>query len=199
MIIGICGFQSSGKDSIASFLVNKYGFKQLSFASALKDIISIIFNWSRNKLDGLTLEDRLWREEIDVYWAKTYNIPYLTPRYVLQYFATDLFRKHFHEDIWVNIIGTTLNKYKNIVISDCRFINEINMIIKNGGQILHVHRNLPEWFNIYKNGEYVEQINNIHCSETQWIRCNFNYEINNYGTIDELNEKISLLMSEILE
>ena len=35
MIIGISGFQSSGKDTIADYLVKEHGFVKLSFASAL--------------------------------------------------------------------------------------------------------------------------------------------------------------------
>jgi hypothetical protein len=31
MIFGICGFKSSGKDTIADYLVSRYGFKKLSF------------------------------------------------------------------------------------------------------------------------------------------------------------------------
>jgi hypothetical protein len=197
MIIGICGFQSSGKDTIANILVNNYGFKQLSFAFMIKEIVSIMFSWDRNKLDGLTKEDREWREQVDVNWSKIYDMPLLTPRYVLQYFATDLFRNHFHQDIWVKIIENQLCQYKNIVISDCRFKNEIDMIVKNGGKIIQVNRNLPYWFYKYKNGEDVEEIKKIHCSEIEWIRCVYNYEICNNGTIEELNEKINLLIKNI--
>jgi hypothetical protein len=86
MIVGICGFQSSGKDTIAELLINEYGFKKLSFAGALKDVLSVIFGWSREKLEGLTKEDREWREQIDIWWSKTLDMPQLTPRYALQYF-----------------------------------------------------------------------------------------------------------------
>ena len=94
MIIGICGFKSSGKDTIADYLIQNYGFKRLSFASALKDIISIMFDWPRDKLEGLTKEDREWREQIDPWWSKTLNIQLLSPRYVMQYFGTDLLRNN---------------------------------------------------------------------------------------------------------
>ena len=40
MIIGCCGFQGSGKDTIADYLQNIYGFKRESFAGPLKDAIS---------------------------------------------------------------------------------------------------------------------------------------------------------------
>lgn len=197
MIIGICGFQSSGKDTIANILVNNYGFKQLSFASMIKDIVAIMFSWPRDKLEGLTKEDREWREEVDVNWSKIYNMPLLTPRYILQYFATELFRNHFHQDIWVKIIENQLSQHKNIVISDCRFQNEIDMLVKNRGKIIQVYRNLPEWFYKYKNGEDVEDVKKLHCSETEWIRSYYNYKIYNTGTIEELNEKIKLLFEKI--
>ena len=86
MIIGICGFQSSGKDTIADLLISQYGFKKISFGGALKDVVSIIFGWPRDKLEGLTEEDREWREKVDYWWATTLKMPQLTPRYVLQYF-----------------------------------------------------------------------------------------------------------------
>ena len=187
MIIGICGFQSSGKDTVAEYLIKEHGFKKLSFASAIKDIVAIIFSWSRDKLDGLTKEDRAWREQIDTWWSKTLNIPLLSPRYVLQYFATDLFRNQFHPNIWVKIIENKLNKLDNFVITDCRFKNEINMILEYGGKIIHVHRNMPKWFYKYRQGEDVDEIKQLHISETEWIKCHNDYELTNDGTIEELN------------
>lgn len=209
MIIGICGFQSSGKDTIANFLIEEYGFQKLSFAGALKDIISVMFGWSRDKLEGLTPEDRAWRNIVDEWWAKTLDIPQLTPRYVLQHFGTDIFRNHFHQDIWVKIVENKLNQLlvhnptnnttnkknnTNIVITDCRFENELNLITKYGGKILKVYRCLPQWFHDYQQGTDVEEVKLLHSSETSWIRSNCDYEITNNGTIDELYEKIRYII-----
>jgi hypothetical protein len=187
MIIGVCGFQSSGKDTIADYLIKKHNFIRLSFASVLKDVISIMFNWPRDKLEGLTKEDRIWREEIDKWWAKTLEIPQLSPRYVMQYVGTDLFKKHFHTDIWVKIMENKINNLhnkQNIIISDCRFENEINMIISLGGKIIQVYRDPPHWFYKYRQGEYREEIKSIHKSELEWIRCYKDYDIENDGTIE---------------
>jgi hypothetical protein len=202
MIIGICGFKSSGKDTIADYLIKEYSFKKLSFASTLKDIISIMFGWSRDKLEGITKEDREWREKIDPWWSKTLKMPLLSPRYVMQYFGTDLFRNHFHSDIWVKIVENKLNKYleeDNIVITDCRFNNEINMILQLGGKIIQVHRNLPSWFNKYKEGEYPIEVKSIHCTEIEWIRCYKDYDIKNDGTIKELEEKVKYILEKLLK
>ena len=196
MIIGICGFESSGKDTVAEYLIKEYGFKRLSFASTIKDIVAIMFNWSRDKLEGLTKEDREWREQIDPWWSTSLKMPYLSPRYVLRYFGTDLFRAHFHPNIWVKIIENKLNKYNNIVISDCRFKNEINMILKYGGKIIHIHRNMPKWFYKFRQGEDVDEIKQLHISETEWIRCHNDYELTNDGTIEELHNKLKYIMNK---
>jgi len=184
MIIGISGYQSSGKDTVADYLVKEYGFVKLSFASALKDIVAIIFGWSREKLEGLTVEDRKWREEIDEKWAKTLSIPILTPRYVLQHLGTEVFRNHFHPDIWTKIIENQLFLYRNVVISDCRFVNEIEMIKNNGGQIIQVHR---DSLGVIENA-------NMHRSESEWIHCHCDWIIKNDGTIEELHKQIYKIM-----
>jgi hypothetical protein len=193
MIIGICGFQSSGKDTTADYLIKEYGFHKLSFASVLKDIVSIMFNWQRDKLEGITKEDREWRETVDPWWSQQLKINMLSPRYVLQYFGTNLFREHFHADIWVKVVENKLHQYKNIVITDCRFTNEINMLIRHGAKIIHIHRNMPAWFDKYKIGIDVEEVKNLHQSEKEWIKCYYDYEIINDGSIEELYMKIKKL------
>lgn len=78
MIIAICGFKGSGKDTMGNILVEKYGYVKLAFASVLKDVISIIFGWDRNLLEGASHESREWREKVDVWWSQRLNIPNLT-------------------------------------------------------------------------------------------------------------------------
>lgn len=199
MIIGICGFQSSGKDTIAELLINKYGFKKLSFAGALKDMVSIIFGWSRDKLEGLTKEDREWREKVDYWWSKKLEMPQLTPRYVLQYFGTEMFRNHWHPDIWVRVVENQIINQKevNFVITDCRFENEINMLMRYEGKIINVYRDLPNWFNTYREGTNVEEVKQVHRSEIEWIKCHYDYEVYNNGTIEELYKKIISIINVI--
>ncbi len=192
MIIGICGFQSSGKDTIADYLVKNYNFIKLSFAGVLKDIIAIIFGWSRDKLEGITKEDREWREQVDLWWSNELNMPQLTPRYVMQYFGTELFRNHWHPDIWTKVIEKKLNTYNNIVITDCRFTNEMEMLKKYNCKFIHVYRNIPYWFNDYKNGkDDIKEANEMHQSNKEWIRFPCDFEIINDTCIDNLYDKIN--------
>jgi hypothetical protein len=164
-----------------------------------------MFGWSRDKLEGITKEDRDWREQIDTWWSKKLKMPVLSPRYVMRYFGTDLFRNHFNSDIWVKIVENKLNKYleedmnANIVITDCRFDNEINMIQELGGKIINVHRNSPSWFDKYKEGEYTIEVNLIDHTEIEWIRCYKDYDIENVGTIKELEEKVKYILEKLLK
>ena len=54
MIIGICGFIGSGKDTIADYLVNLHHFRRESFANTLKDAVAQVFGWDRTMLEGRT-------------------------------------------------------------------------------------------------------------------------------------------------
>lgn len=190
MIIGICGFQSSGKDTIANYLVKNHNFIKLSFASATKDVVSCLFSLDRNMLEGNTPECRKKREEVDSWWSNRLGIPNLTPRKMLQLIGTDVFRNNFHKEIWISILEKKLlfNLHSNIVISDCRFSNEINILKKYNAKIIHVYRNLPNWFIPYKNNETIdsEEFNKIHSSELDWIKSDFDYDINNNSTIQNL-------------
>jgi hypothetical protein len=77
-------------------------------------------------------------------------MPTLTPRWVLQYWGTEVCRKAFHDDIWIASLENKLRNSKdNVVISDCRFPNEISSIRNAGGQIVWVKRGeLPSWYDV---------------------------------------------------
>ena len=200
MIIGLVGLIGSGKNSAAEYLTAAYDFKQESFASSLKDTLSCIFGWNRNKLEGLIEEDRIWRDQVDLWWSQKLNIPNLTPRKMLQQVGTDLFRNHFHNDIWIASLENKLQKYTgNVVITDCRFPNEIKAVRNLGGAVVRVKRGIePEWFNdaLYLNQnpdtKYRNFLqdrldkNNIHASEIAWIGTEFDYILENDKSLVDL-------------
>ena len=192
-IIALCGFQGSGKDTLANILIEKLGYTKLSFAGIVKDIVAIMFDWDRNMLEGITTESRLWREEIDIWWSNRLNIKNLTPRWILQHIATDVFRDHFHKDIWIACIEKKLFKLNKVVITDARFDNEFNTIKKLGGSIINIKNDkiAPYWYN-----NKFDIPNNIHPSEYSWIYNKPDYIIENNGTIKDLEINISSFLDK---
>lgn len=200
MIIGICGFIGSGKDTIADYLVNFHEFRRESFASTLKDAVSSVFGWDRTLLEGRTKEAREWREQVDPWWAERLAMPTLTPRWVLQYWGTEVCRKAFHDDIWIASLENKLrNSRDHVVISDCRFPNEIASIKNAGGQIIWVRRgDLPEWYDVAVDANLGSNValnelkrQKIHASETAWVGTKFDHIIENDGNITELYTKVA--------
>ena len=202
MIIGICGFIGSGKDTIADYLVNFHEFRRESFASTLKDACASVFGWDRTMLEGRTKAAREWREQVDPWWSERLDIPHLTPRWILQYWGTEVCRKGFHDDIWIASLENKLrNSQDSVVISDCRFPNEIASIRNAGGKIVWVQRgDLPEWYttaiqaNQGHNWAVMDlKMRKIHASETSWVGTSFDYVIDNNGSIDQLYQQIQSL------
>lgn len=207
MIIGICGFIGAGKDTVADYLVNFHEFRRESFASTLKDAVSAVFGWDRTMLEGRTKQAREWREQVDPWWAQRLKMPTLTPRWVLQYWGTEVCRKAFHDDIWIASLENKLrNSQDNVVISDCRFPNEIEAIKKAGGLIIWVKRgDLPEWYDdavAANRGQNIAvqdlKMKKIHASETAWAGTKFDYELDNNYSIEELFEQIKNLVQDHL-
>jgi len=209
MIVGFVGFIGSGKDTAADYLVNFHGFRRDSFANTLKDAVANVFGWDRTLLEGRTAEAREWREQVDEWWAQRLNMPTLTPRWVLQYWGTEVCRKGFHDDIWIASVENKMRKTgDNIVISDVRFPNEIQSIHNAGGIVVRIKRgDDPEWYDAAEsvnkgpdgNASWslsknkLEQLK-IHASETAWVGGDIDHVVFNDTTIDELYSQIESLL-----
>jgi len=208
MIIGVCGFIGSGKDTVADYLTNFHGFRRESFANSLKDAVAQVFGWDRTMLEGRTTQAREWREQVDPWWAERLDMPDLTPRWILQYWGTEVCRKAFHDDIWIASLENKLRNSKdNIVISDCRFPNEIKSIKDAGGIVIRVKRGQePEWYRDAADVNAGDKCTNyaiaksrmeklgIHASETAWVGTKFDAVMDNNGTIDELYAQVKALI-----
>jgi hypothetical protein len=209
MLIGIAGQIASGKDTIADYLVTEKGFRRMSFAEPLKDAVSAIFGWDRELLEGNTVESREWRDQVDEWWATRLNIRHLTPRWVLQQWGTEVGRRAFHDDIWIASIENKLRSITdNIVISDCRFPNEIKAIKQAGGKTIRVSRGSPPvWYqqalavnkgfygpNYRDSLRILEDIHNVHASEYSSIGLDYDYHIDNSSTLQDLYKKIDSII-----
>jgi len=195
MVIGICGLISSGKDTIADYLIKNHTFHKISFADKLKDSVSAMFSWDRELLDGKTNESRKWREEVDAYWTSETGRT-ITPRLVLQEFGTECMRNGFYDGIWVSLTKKKIieNPNMNFVLPDTRFPNEAKMLYDIGGEVWRVKRGEdPAWFSEYQ--EVGVEPTDVHPSEWAWAQTKFKHIINNNGTIPELKDQVRDLLA----
>ena len=191
MIIGMCGLIGTGKDTVADILVNNYNFIKVSFADKLKDGVATVFSWDREMLEGTTDESRTWREQKDEFWSRETN-EHITPRLVLQMFGTDCMRNGFYNGIWVSIVKQQIinNPNKNFVIPDVRFPNEAKMIKEVNGEVWRICRGPdPQWFISYVKDNVVPT--DVHESEWQWAKLDFDCVIHNNDTIIDLKNQVS--------
>ena len=133
-IIGFTGPKQSGKSTAADYLVAG-GFKRLSFAEPIKDIVWFLlqgFNLKHNYIEQLMTTD------------KEVVIPELgvSARHVMQTLGTDWGRKLIHPDIWVMWMSKRLvtETADYLVFEDVRFENEAALIRSLGGLIIHIDR-----------------------------------------------------------
>jgi len=180
MLIGILGIKYSGKDTIADHLVNNYHFNKTTFAKPLKDICKILFCFSDDQLYGNK------KDIIDKNWG-------ITPRTVMQYIGTNIFRNDINkiipnikDNFWINLMELKFNSINNLVISDVRFQNEIDKIHEMNGIIIKVIR--PNLYNI-----------DNHESEYGIDKLNGDFIIYNNGTLDHLYNNIDKIMININE
>lgn len=209
-LIGIIGFINSGKSTVASYLVNEYGFRQDSFAASLKDACSVIFDWDRDMLEGVTNESRDERNKVDTWWAEQLGMPNFSPRLALQVVGTDVMRNNFHQDMWFLTLRNRIRKNpdQNVVISDVRFPNEIKFIQEQGGTLIKVNRGpAPVWYetailankgNSIAKDVMTQTYSNAHLSEWAWVGSKIDYEINNDSSLDSLEGQVREVLSNIL-
>ena len=200
-IIGLVGFIGAGKGTVGE-LLRLQGYKQASFAGALKDTASVLFGWDRDLLEGDTVESRVFREQKDDFWSTRFGYDF-SPRLALQLLGTEAGRDVFHKDVWIFALENRIKNHKNVVITDTRFPNEIEFIRKQGGIIVEIKRGPePEWYTtaLLENtdgqvGSMSKYWPEIHVSEWASIGQKIDFTINNSGTLEDLRNGVNQMLT----
>lgn len=205
MIFGLSAPANSGKDVVANYIVDKYGFTKIAFADKIKRILQDLYQLSDEQLWGESKN----RSIFDTRY-KTPDGSYLTARLGSQAFGDcgrslyektwvkatidDVIKLHDHyfwdykysKGVYKNIWSP--NK-KNIIITDCRYINEMNAIKDIGGKVLRIKRLNSGLKDI--SGKHSSEVNQVQVLDSYFdhILINNSSLVDLYKKIDEFMEK----------
>lgn len=205
-IIGISGKAGSGKDTVTSILLENKSFTSIAFADPIKRFAMDIWNFNYDQLWGPSQNRSLPDERYPIG-----NGEYLSPRKVLQHVGEECARA-LERGVWVryalNIAKILLtednlsyspvngiqignNKFSAVIISDCRYINELSAIKESGGKLIKIIRPGSGL-----DGDFAK-----HRSENDsesFSDDDYDFIINNNGTLDNLKEKVGDIVKNIL-
>ena len=171
MLIGLCGYARSGKDSVADCMK---GFKKLAFATALKREVQRMLDVSSEK-GGSVVDDK----------DKAKYRPMLV--------AWGQIKRNIKPDYWIRKLATTYNRVcaEDIVITDVRYKNEIDWIHQMNGIVIMIARPGVG----PANDEEKRSFGEILAGDKTGI----DYTIVNDGSLADLKLKTKALMNKFLK
>ena len=198
--IGLLGHARTGKDTIAKYLNMRYNHKQISYADPIKEALyvlsPIIYVHNQEQKEETTeLFQTLGASAdkgaggylrlstaVDHFgWEHLKDISSDT-RGLLQRLGTEVGREQWGQNFWVDKAFEKLVGERRFVISDVRFKNEAEKILRFGGEVWYIER---EGY----------QPANGHPSEQGLSKLPYTRKILNNGTTDDLYDQIDALMN----
>lgn len=206
MIIGVSGFSGSGKDTVADEICKDPAFVKLAFADGIKRILLEVFNFSYEQLWGPSAT----RNKPDERYPREGG--FLTPRHALQSLGTEWGRACY-EKVWIELalrncgqlLGSRHYRYsqtrgvhikslgppiQGVVITDCRFKNELELARAAGAKLVRVRR------------KGLEVPPHAHSSETEQAGIPddfFDYVFHNDGSLADLPLKCATMLKELAQ
>lgn len=178
----------------------KNPFEIKKFADKIKDIICLLINCTREELEDQQFKNKPLSEQ----W-QTEGKPVMTPRLMLQLIGTEGGRDLINNNIWVNSLfsnykpysakGSDYEEYESKwIITDMRFPNEMQAVKEREGITIRVNRMFHAPITL---GNGISEIDtDQHPSETALDNAEFDYVIDNNGTIEELIEKVRKILTK---
>jgi hypothetical protein len=181
MILGLSGYARSGKDTIAEYLVEKYGFVRMGFADPMREAIARLDPWIDFAGLRIPLSEALRITDWDGLKEESNEI-----RPLLQRMGTEVGREMFGEDIWVNYLISKAHQHDRVVVSDVRFENEARAIHRSFGSVWRIDR------------PGVEAAND-HVSEHDLDEFPFDIYITNAHTKEHLYDAVDMLIGNVID
>ena len=172
LLIGLCGFAGTGKDTVRQMLQD-VGFTGFALADPI-----------RSTLRDLLLSNGIGDQYIDERDLKEATIPELgvSYRHMAQTLGTEWGRNCLGQEFWVRLAGAFLNDQidkggTHFCVSDIRFENEAQWVRSLGGVIWRIERTqaVPV---------------RAHISEAAASAIASDHVINNNGTVGDLHRAV---------
>lgn len=199
-MLGLGGYATSGKDSVADYMVEGLGWKKLFMSQFLLEamlklnpVIWVPFSFPE------ALESETWgnagswenyRSLFDDYgYEKTKELPEV--RKFLQVLGTEVGREMFGENVWVDMVFTKAREYQdagfNVVVTGIRFPNELVAIESRENNGVSVWVDRPG----------VGAVNS-HSSDNSLGPNDFDLILNNAGTLGDLPHIVDEFLMELV-
>jgi hypothetical protein len=176
MIIAFKGYAGAGKDAMANVLVEEKGFLRLSFAGVLRDCMEALDPIVFATGDGVDPDEPIvkrYKDVISEYGYVEAKAQFAEVRDLLQRMGTEVGRNILGQNIWVEAAMKNVDPNLDYVVTDMRFPNEYEAVKQAGGICVNVLR------------PGVGPVN-AHPSETAIDEFEYDYTIQNDGTLEDL-------------
>jgi len=182
MIVGVSGKARSGKNVFAEMLAEELykrtgqAYVMMAYADELKEMAQkeLGLTWDQLWGDDKEVKDKRymkWLPEDEVY------VPW-TAREIMQSLGD--FYRGFDPQYWVKRLFKKIKEkeYENVIITDVRFPNEVDLVVENGGYHIRVNRPIDNKIH-----------GKAHASETSLdAPYKVDFSIVNSGTLDDLRK-----------
>jgi hypothetical protein len=179
MLIGISGLKNSGKNTVANIIQEIHPqTEQFAWADKVKEA-TLILNPYLIIFDEYE-PSSLLSEVTHHGWDKVKQCPEV--RQFVQHLGTDVGRKMFGEDVWINALLPQISHHRDriVLITDVRFENELQTIIGLGGFNIQVTR--------------PGHISDGHDSEQELPPYYFDHLLRNDSSLPELSVDVTNIM-----
>lgn len=181
-LIAFTGHAGSGKDEAAKVLIEGLGFQRIAFADPMRTALYALNPIIGYRAMSGSLLDL--KEAVDSLGWDEAKRRYVEVRELLQRFGTEVGRQQFGQDFWVKLAMDNASMFQRVVITDCRFPNEAQAVLKAGGQVVRITR------------PGVQPVNG-HISDKGLPDHLVSAEIANDGTIEDLRAKVKAFVDTL--
>lgn len=224
-LVGVVGKAGSGKDTVANYLKENYGFVHLSLAEPIKDFAKDLFGFSKEQLWGSSSNrdkeikvdwSYTWKQfdKHSRYWLEFFNsIEYLpqlrdwltglnqdcphiiNARRVAQTLGTEFGRNTVNKDIWINHLLQRAEFY----MFDSEFSGIVTSDVRFENEMQKIHSKQGKIIRLLRNKNNHTGIPG-HQSEVEQDLVSedlFDFVIDNNGPISDLYEALNIYMKVI--